>query len=597
MVEANFQVLSPGEGLTLIQNRYGKHNTFKSTEEFNAASRSVKPGVSAAGIVSSWTHASTLLTSCTLSYSYGAVGTFQTLFFAVAAFKIKEKSDSAYTFPEIVLRGHGKIAHIIYTFFGLVTNLINGSALAAGGCAVFSSLTGMNIGAAYWILPTIVTAYIVVGGLRATFICDYLHAIFLYVCIFAFMFQIYSINPSIGSSSALWHLLKEKSGSAATDSYNGSYMTIDSNDGLVTAATIFLGGFPAVWTDQAYWQRAIASQPGIAVKGYILGSFAWYAVPFAMPTTLGLAAAALTGTAGIPVKLSAKQVSAGLVGPAAATALVGKVSAGLMVVLLFMATTSSTSAESIAASSLVTFDIYKAYINPRASIKSLFWVSVFGLVIYGALLAAISCVFHSVGISLNWLIKIQGSFIGGGAIPMACALLWDRTSTFAVIVSPVIGLVRGLTSWMIATKMRSGTVNITTTSNTWSLLTGDCVSLGMGAVSIIVFSLLVPNKKKLAVVEGLEEPNALPSAPEKKGPGDQETAPDTEKHAGGRVIEENADAEELKPIKGEEYIAELALSPTEAKSQKRLALISLILGSLIFMISFLMALTEIDAVR
>ncbi|TVY37783.1 putative urea active transporter [Lachnellula subtilissima] len=608
MAGANLQILSPGEGygiviglgvaftvimifLTLIQNRYGKHNTFKSAEEFNVASRSVKPGMIAAGIVSSWTHASTLLTSCTLSYSYGiggglwygAVGTFQTLFFAVAAFKIKENSNNAHTFPEIVLQKHGKFAHVIYTAFGLITNLINGSALMAGGCAVFSSLTGMNIWAAYWILPAIVTAYIVVGGLRATFICDYLHTIFLYVCIFAFMFQTYSVNPHIGSPSALWHLLMEKQKTKShADSYNGSYMTVDSNDGLVTAATIFLGGFSAVWTDQAYWQRAMASQPGTAVKGYIFGSFAWYAIPFAMSTTLGLTAAALTGTAALPIKLSAAQVSAGLVGPAAAEALMGKVGAGLMVVLLFMATTSSTSAESIAASSLITFDIYKAYINPKASTRSLFWVSVFGLVIYGAFLAAISCIFHSVGISLNWLIKILGCLLGGGTIPMVCILLWDRTSTFAVIVSPIIGLVSGLTSWMVATKLRSGTINITTTSNVWSSLTGDCVSLGMGAVCIVVFSFLIPSKKKLVVVEGIVAGEAIANVSVEKTdhPMDEEGAP--EKTA--RLVEENAAAQDLEPIEGEEYVAEGALTPESLKSQKRLAWYSLAFGSLIFMI-------------
>jgi Na+/proline symporter len=88
MAVTELQVLSPGDGysmviglgigftfimigLALIQNRYGSHNTFKSTEEFNAASRSVKPGMIAAGIVLSLTYASTLLTSCTLVYLYG----------------------------------------------------------------------------------------------------------------------------------------------------------------------------------------------------------------------------------------------------------------------------------------------------------------------------------------------------------------------------------------------------------------------------------------------------------------------------------------------------------------------------------------------
>jgi Na+/proline symporter len=107
----------------------------------------------------------------------------------------------------------------------------------------------MNLWAAYWNLPAIVTAYIVVGGLRATFICDYLHTIFLYICIFAFMFQAYSVNEHIGSPAELWRLLKAKELSSPANSYNESYMTVKSNDGLVTAATIFLGGFSAVWTD------------------------------------------------------------------------------------------------------------------------------------------------------------------------------------------------------------------------------------------------------------------------------------------------------------------------------------------------------------
>jgi Na+/proline symporter len=323
------------------------------------------------------------------------------------------------------------------------------------------------------------------------------------------------------------------------------------------------------------------------VKGYVLGSFAWYAIPFAMSTTLGLTAAALTGTSVLPVKLSAAQVSAGLVGPAAAIALMGKAGAGLMVVLLFMATTSSTSAESIAASSLITFDIYKAYINPKASTRSLFWVSVFGLVIYGTLLVAISCIFHSVGISLNWLIKILGCLLGGGALPMVCILLWDRTSTFAVIVSPIIGLVSGLTSWMMATKMRSGTINITTTSNVWSSLTGDCVSLGMGAVSIVTFTFLVPNKKKLVVIEATEGVDSRGNnVAEKMDVLSNMEQAGSEKRDGraGKVVEENAAAEELKPIEGEEYVAEEALTPEEVKSQKRLAWSTLAIGTLIFMI-------------
>jgi hypothetical protein len=64
--------------------------------------------------------------------------------------------------------------YIIYRFFSLVTNLINGSPHVAGGCAVFASLTSLNIWAAYWILPVVLAASI---GTEATVICEYIFSV------------------------------------------------------------------------------------------------------------------------------------------------------------------------------------------------------------------------------------------------------------------------------------------------------------------------------------------------------------------------------------------------------------------------------------
>jgi hypothetical protein len=60
-------------GLTWVQNRYSRFDT-NTSEEFNTASRSVKPGLIAAGIVSAWTWAATLLQSATVGYRYGVAG-------------------------------------------------------------------------------------------------------------------------------------------------------------------------------------------------------------------------------------------------------------------------------------------------------------------------------------------------------------------------------------------------------------------------------------------------------------------------------------------------------------------------------------------
>lgn len=163
--------------VTWLQNRYTTFSTHQA-EEFNTASRSVKPGLIAAGIVSSWTWSATLLTSSTFTYSYGvcggmwygACGTLQILLFALIAIKIKSNAPGAHTFPEIILAKHGKVAHLTYLFMGLATNLLVGACLVLGGSQVVAAMTGMNVYAACFLIPIVVAAYVIVGGLRSTFI-------------------------------------------------------------------------------------------------------------------------------------------------------------------------------------------------------------------------------------------------------------------------------------------------------------------------------------------------------------------------------------------------------------------------------------------
>lgn len=146
-VGKDLQVLSPGVGYgilagigavftlvmiatTQFQNRYSQFSS-KQSEEFNTASRSVKPGLIVAGIVSSWTWSATLLTSSTFAYAYGisgpmwyaALGSSQVLLFSMLSLMVKRDLPGAHTFPEIVLARHGPVAHAIYLVFGCVTNM------------------------------------------------------------------------------------------------------------------------------------------------------------------------------------------------------------------------------------------------------------------------------------------------------------------------------------------------------------------------------------------------------------------------------------------------------------------------------------------
>ena len=189
----------------------------------------------------------------------------------------QESAPGAHTFPEIVLARHGTFAHLSYLFFGLATNLLVGACLVLGGSQVVSAVTGMNVYAACFLIPTVVAAYVIAGGLRSTFIADYAHTLILFVVIFIFGFSMYSTSPLVGSASTYYDLLEKASEAMpiARNAHDGSYLTFRSVDGLVFGIDLLCAGYANVWLDQTYWQRAIASRPQSALKAYILGGIAW----------------------------------------------------------------------------------------------------------------------------------------------------------------------------------------------------------------------------------------------------------------------------------------------------------------------------------
>src|ERR671928_109868 len=91
--------------------------------------------------------------------------------------------------------------------------------------------------------------------------------------------------------------------------YAGSYLTMASSGALIFGIINIVGNFGTVFVDQSYWQRAIAASPKSAFKGFMIGGLAWFAIPFTLATTLGLAAVAV----GLP--LTSEQIGMGLVAP------------------------------------------------------------------------------------------------------------------------------------------------------------------------------------------------------------------------------------------------------------------------------------------
>jgi Na+/proline symporter len=148
----------------------------------------------------------------------------------------------------------------------------------------------------------------------------------------------------------------------------GSYLTMRSKEGAVFFVINIVGNFGTVFLDNGYYNKAIAASPVDALPGYIMGGLSWFAIPWLCATTMGLAALALESNPIFPTypnRIPNADVTAGLVLPNAAVALLGKGGAGATLLLIFMAVTSASSAELIAVSSIWTYDIYQTYLNPK----------------------------------------------------------------------------------------------------------------------------------------------------------------------------------------------------------------------------------------
>ncbi|KAH6904254.1 urea transporter [Coprinopsis sp. MPI-PUGE-AT-0042] len=510
-------------GLTAIQARYTSFSP-KDSEEFSSASRSVKPGLIAAGIVSAWTWAATLLQSSAVAYKfgisgpwwYGAGATVQVLLFAMLAAKLKMNAPYSHTWLEIVAARWGRVAHLVFMFFGLATCLIVSSMLVLGGSATVTDLTGMHTIAACFLIPLGVSIYVSVGGMRSTLVSDYTHTVVLFAIILTFVFTVYASSDKIGSPSRMHELLHVQSvKTPIKGNADGSYLTMRSTNGLVFGVINLVGNFATVFQDQAYWQRAIASRPSTTVKAYLLGGVAWFAIPFTFATTLGLAAVALRDDPSMR-PLSPADVSAGLPASAAAAALLGKGGAAAILILLFLAVTSACSAELIAVSSLFTYDIYKAYINPNATEKQILRMGHIGVVGYAIVCGIAGTIFYYIGISMGWLYTFMGVLLGSGVVPIALCITWSKANKWGCISGAVIGLFCGIAAWLITTaKLNDGVIDVVTTGGDYEMLAGNIASIGVAGIIAVAASLIWPDNFDWATTRAINVAPAHPSEEEK----------------------------------------------------------------------------------
>jgi Na+/proline symporter len=274
-------------------------------------------------------------------FRYASGATIQVLLFGVIAISLKKVAPSAHTVCEIVNARWGRTAHLTFLFFAFCANFIVTAMLLLGGAATVNALTGMDTYLAAFLIPWGIILYTAAGGLKATFLASYLHTMIIFAVLVTMVFVVYI---KVYSSDTIYDWLDAtvsysddqcteifsnpetgetffKPGLYAcgpvSGNHEGSYLTMLSADGLMFGIINIVGNFGTVFVDQSYWQSAIAARPSAAAKGYVLGGICWFAIPFSLATSLGLASTALM------LPITSIEAGNGLVPPAAAQFFLG----------------------------------------------------------------------------------------------------------------------------------------------------------------------------------------------------------------------------------------------------------------------------------
>ncbi len=457
--------------------------TRKTSEWFYTAGRTIKTGLIASSVVSAWTWAATLLQSSAVTYTFGLGGAFwyaagasiQVILFSILAIELKRKAPMTHTFPEMIYVRYGKHSHKVFLFFGLLTNTIVTAMLVLGGAAVINSLTGVDITLAAFLIPVGIILYTIFGGLKATFFAEYLNAAFIFMVVLIFVTVIYFATPEIGGISGMYEKLTQASIlNPVEGNAFGTYLTLASIGALIFGVINIVGNFGTIFVDQSYWQRAIAARPKGVTGGFILGGLAWFAIPFTLATTLGLAAIAT----GIP--LTEDEVGLGLVAPTAAANLMGDIGAILILTIVFTAVTAAGSSQIVSVSSLITYDVFRTYVKPSSSGRELIRISRFAILVFGIGMGVLaSLLFHS-GFSLQYVYLMMGILIGSAVAPISFAILWKKTNKYAATSAAIVGLVCGVSSWLWSANFMFDEITVASTGKLLPLLIGNVVSITVG---------------------------------------------------------------------------------------------------------------------
>lgn len=210
---------------------------------------------------------------------------------------------------------------------------------------------------------------------------------------------------------------------------------------------------------------------------------------------MGLSARALITSPSFPTypyALSAAQQSQGLVAPAAAVALLGKGGAAAVLLVVFMAATSAMSAELIAVSSIISYDLMGTYWRPLSGPEVVKYSHII-IAVVSIWMGAFALILNYGGVDLGWLFYFQGVICSPAVVPIGLTVCWRRMSRVAALYGTLFGGAMGMLGWMVGCWKIYGNISMTNLALSYSAMCGSLPGLFFSSVAVITLTWFFPN--------------------------------------------------------------------------------------------------------
>ncbi|KAF6069562.1 Sodium:solute symporter family protein [Candida albicans] len=445
------------------------HENANSTETFSVANRSVGTFLSASAVYSSWSWSTEFLFVSSMTYNYGFQAGYyygaglaiQIAVMSVIGIHAKKRIPTAHTSLEAVQLRYGKAAHLLYLVLSLICNICSCSAMILACASGISIIAGnLHIVASTMLIPFGVLLYTVVDGL-------------------------YDKIIEVSKTKFI------------EGNYDGSILTGKSKGSVIFGLVLTAGNFGLTVMDSSFWQKTFSASPRATVPAYLLTAFLIFSNVWPISAIIGGSSHFLESDPSFPTyprKMTQYEIDSGFVLPYVLKAILGNGGVGALLLILYLAVTSTVSAQMVSVSSIVSFDIYKKYIHPNAQNKSMINVSHITCVVFGLGIAGFSIMLHYVGVNMTWFGYFIPMAICPGVIPLIFTVTWDRQTFWAAFISPIVGFAAGLTVWISTAYHFYGSVTIESTGGQLPALYGSLTALLLPGTLSIIISFIKPEK-------------------------------------------------------------------------------------------------------